>query len=260
MTIFQSVILGFVQGSTEFLPISSTGHLMLVQAWMHLSPEHLAGFDIMLHAGTLAALVLCYPRDWYRILRSPFVGDRQYQRLLLLLIIATIPGALIGALFADVIQTAMGSMRWLGVEFLVNAALLVIAERFRATRTRSDVRIVDAVLLGCAQALALSPALSRSALTISAGRMLGLSRSDALNISFLMATPIIAGASLFTAFDILSGSVAIPPLSITIPGILTALVSSVAAILFLRHFVARHSLLWFALYLVIIGLLLCGGL
>ncbi len=256
MTISQSVILGVVQGLTEFLPISSTAHLMLAQSAMGL-PTDLQGFDILLHTGTLLALVLCYPRAWWNMAKSPFNGDKSSQKLLALLIIATIPAAICGVLFADAVERSMGSVRSLGWQLLINAAVLLIAERSLQSRHTSAMYLPDALMIGIAQALALIPGISRSAITIAAGRSRGISRSDALDFSFLMATPIIAGASLFAAMDIASGDTAIPTWSVMLPGMAGACISSIAAIVFLRRLVASRSLAWFAIYLVPVGLLLC---
>jgi undecaprenyl-diphosphatase len=256
MTIIQSIILGVVQGLTEFIPISSTAHLMLAQSAMGL-PTDLQGFDILLHAGTLLALVLCYPKAWWNMAKSPFTGDRSSQRMLLLLIIATIPAAVCGVLFADAVERSMGSVRSLGWQLLVNAAVLLVAECFLQSRHSREMRVPDALYIGIAQAFALIPGISRSAITIAAGRTRGIARSDALDFSFLMATPVIAGASLFAAADIAQGNAVIPAMSITLAGIVGACISSIAAIRFLRRFVASRSLAWFAVYLIPVGLLLC---
>ena len=256
MTISQSVILGVVQGFTEFIPISSTAHLMLAQSAMGL-PTDIQGFDILLHAGTLLALVLCYPKAWWNMAKSPFTGDKPAQHMLLLLIIATIPAAVCGALFADAVERSMGSIRSLGWQLLVNAALLIAAERYLQSRHRNEMRVPDALIIGVAQVLALIPGISRSAITIAAGRMRGIVRGDALDFSFFMATPIIAGASLFAAADIFTGHTQIPLWSVTVAGMVSACVSGIAAIYFLRRFVASCSLAWFAVYLIPVGLLLC---
>lgn len=257
MTLLQSIILGLLQGFTEFLPISSSGHLLLVESVMRLPVTRLQNFDVLLHAGTLCALILCYPADWWRMARAPFTGDRSGQKLLLLLIIATVPGAVAGYFLADLIETSLRSTRSVGLEFIANGLILIAAERFVQTRSREALKTADAVIIGLAQALALSPGLSRSALTIAAGRVRKLQRPDALNFSFLMATPIIAGATLFAAADIASGDVLLPSLPVIIAGITSALCASVAAILFLRRFVAKKSLALFAWYLIPMGLLLC---
>lgn len=257
MTILQSIILGLLQGFTEFLPISSSGHLLLAESAMGLPLNHLQDFDVLLHAGTLCALILCYSSDWWRMARAPFTGDKQGQKLLFLLILATIPGAVAGFFLADIIENTLRSTRSVGLEFIADGLILIAAERFVQSRSRDTLKMRDAVIIGCAQALALSPGLSRSALTIAAGRMRKLQRPDALNFSFLMATPIIAGATLFAATDIASGDTLLPSFPVIIAGIISALLASVIAILFLRRFVAKKSLALFAWYLIPMGLLLC---
>ena len=158
------------------------------------------------------------------------------------LVLATIPGAVAGYFLADIIEGSLRTTGSVGYEFIVNGIILILAERFAQTRSREDTRVVDALLIGCAQALALSPGLSRSALTIAAGRALNFRRRDALDFSFLMATPIIAGATIFAATDIAQGGVLLPSLPVIVAGITSALCASVVAILFLRAFVAKKVL------------------
>ena len=224
---------------------------------MRLPLDRLQDFDVLLHAGTLSALILCYSSDWWRMARAPFTGDKQGQKLLFLLIIATIPGAVAGFFLADIIESSLRTVSSVGYEFIANGFILIVAERWLQSRSRDTLKMGDAIIIGCAQAIALSPGLSRSALTIAAGRMRNLQRSDALNFSFLMATPIIAGATLFAAADIASGAALLPSLPVIIAGIISALLASIIAILFLRCFVAKKSLALFAWYLIPMGLLLC---
>jgi len=151
----------------------------------------------------------------------------------------------------------MESIQWLGVQLLINAAFLVIAERHRGVRSRDALAPSDALIIGAAQAVALVPGISRSAITIAAARMRSVERRAALDFSFLMATPIIAGASVFAASHIVSGATSIPSLAVIIAGMVAACVASIAAIRMLRAIVARRSLAIFAWYLVPLGLLLC---
>lgn len=210
----------------------------------------------MLHGGTLAALILCYPRQWLRIVLSPFTREKAALKMLLLIVIATIPGAVAGVLLADFIESSLRSPRIVGIEFLINAVILLIAERAAQRRGKETMRVKDAALIGVAQAFALSPGLSRSTVTISAARALGFNRIDALDFSFIIAVPIIAGATLFACIDVFLGTTTLPALPVTALGVLASFLASIAAIVFLRGFVARHSLAWFALYLVPLGLLL----
>lgn len=257
MTLLQSIILGLVQGLTEFLPVSSSGHLLLTESWMGLPQDRLQDFDVLLHTGTLLALILCYFREWRAMAFSPFRGDRPSQRLLFLLVLATIPGVIAGYFLADLIEDSLRTAKSVGWEFIINGIILIAAERFMQTRAKDALRIPDALVIGCAQALALSPGLSRSALTIAAGRALKLRRRDALDFSFLMATPIIAGATVFAGADIAQGGVLLPSFPVIVAGITSAVCASVVAILFLRRFVAKKSLALFAWYLIPMGLLLC---
>lgn len=259
MTLLQSIALGFVQGLTEFFPVSSSGHLLLAESWMQLPLERLQDFDVLLHAGTLSALILCYHREWWRMVTWPLRQDHDARHLLRLLIVATVPGVIAGYLLADFIESNLRSVRSVGFEFILNGIILVVAERFAQWRFKQHLKLHDAFFIGCAQALALSPGLSRSALTIAAGRMAHLERRDALDFSFLMATPIIAGATAFALGDIVRASVMLPPMPVLLAGIISALCASVIAILFLRRFVAKNSLALFAWYLIPVGLLLCIG-
>lgn len=256
MTMLQAFILGAVQGLTEFLPISSDGHLLFVEHAMGLSAASGATlqFDIILHMGSLVAIIVCYRALWVKMVRSLFGGDRAMHRLIILLIIATIPGAVIGLLFKDVVATTLRDPMVAGFGFLLSACVLALADagtRGHGERPTS----LGSFFIGCAQACAILPGLSRSGSTIALGRVLGLSRSAAVDFSFLMAAPIIAGAGLVPLLDIASGSASLPPPTIVASGFSASLLTSMAAIQFLRLWVRRFSIGWFALYLVPLGVL-----
>jgi len=256
MTVFQSIILGVLQGLTEFLPISSSGHLVLAETfWIpNIDVSALQGFDIVLHAGTLLALLIIYWRTWLRLLRSPFTRDGKHQLLLITLIVATVPAALAGFFFEDMISSALRSENAVGLALILTGLVLILGERYnRKSDSVKAPSTLNSFWIGCAQACALVPGLSRSGLTISAGRMVGLSRSEALDFSFLMAVPIIAGATLLTFHDVLTSQVVLPAQQIVISGFIASLVASVLAIRLLRRWVARHSFAWFALYLLPVG-------
>ena len=252
MTALQALLLGILQGLTEFLPVSSSGHLILLEAWLPLSadPRSLLTFDILLHAATALALLLCYAGTWWRIAASPFTGDRVHRRLLLLLIIATIPGAVAGVFFEETVAGSLRSVESVAFAFLATSALLLIAHRARGSLTTARMTWKHVLPIGLIQAVALIPGISRSGSTISAGQLTGLTRAQALDFSFLMAFPIIVGASLSACADVMSGNVAPLPLATVLTGFLSSFGVSVIAILSLRKFVARHSLAWFTLYLV----------
>ena len=258
MTIIQALLLGILQGLTEFLPVSSSGHLVLAETFFNINidPHALQGFDILLHAGTALALIICYFQTWRKILLSPFSGDRSHRKLLGFLIIATIPGALIGFVFDDVIADTFRSVPMVSIALLLTAIVLIIFSRSNGKLGMKEIGIRHALIMGIAQAFAIVPGISRSGLTISAGQMTGIQRREALDFSFLMAFPIITGATVITVIDIISGSVVIPSLSIAFIGLISSFVASIFAIICLRCFVAQHSLAWFALYLIPVSILL----
>jgi len=252
MQAYHALLLGVLQGLTEFLPISSSGHLALVEMFLRLPlrERDLTGFDILLHAGTAAALLLCYGGQWRRLIWSPFNGDEAHRRLLVLLVIATLPGAFAGLLFEDWLTEHTRSVMALAIGFGVSGLVLIAAHFTHGQRTVRSVLLWQALLTGVAQACALPASFSRSGLTASAGQFVGLTRTAALDFSFLMAFPIIVGASLKTFADVMAGTVLLPVLPVAVVGFLASFGASILAILFLRQFVARRSLAWFAVYLL----------
>lgn len=254
MTHLSASLLGALQGLTEFLPISSDGHLVLLSNLLGdtLSGRSALGFDILLHAGSLAALLLADRAMWWKLLTSAFRRDRASMRLLALLILATIPAAIAGLLFEDAIAGRLRTPTAAGVGFLATALLLCAGEQI-GRRAKGGIDRVDwarAFLLGCVQSVAILPGVSRSASTSSFGRVFGLDRRAAIDFSFLMAVPIIGGAVAKTMIDAARGEVAFPELSVSLAGLAASFAVSLFAIFLLRRFVARFSLSWFALYLV----------
>ena len=261
MSLWQAIIVGIVQGVTEFLPISSDGHLVLADSLLHL-PMHgrdALGFDILLHAGSLLAILIAYAAIWKRLAIDALAGKRDAWKLIGLLIIATIPGVIAGLLFED----AVGNMRSFtaaGLGFLTTGLVLVAGETIGRRKTAmtllSNVGWKRALLVGVAQAVAILPGVSRSGCTISTGRALGLERRTALDFSFLMALPIIGGAVAKTGLDAFKGEVLFPGTSICIAGFVTSFIVSCAAIMLLKLLVARRSLAIFSWYLIPLGLIL----
>lgn len=262
MSLLYAVLLGAVQGLTEFLPISSDGHLVVFSQLfpLHLEGKNALGFDVLLHAASLLALLLLYARTWWRLLRSPFNGDHASRRLLFLLMLSVIPGAIAGLLLEDVVALRLRTMTAAGLGFLCTAFVLILGERLgKAGDGRNDGRptgVWQVLLLGIAQAIAILPGVSRSGLTISAGRLLGLSRPAAVDMSFLMAVPIIGGAVAKIFLDALTGAMAFPPPGVAVAGFVSTFLVSVCAILILRALVRQNSLSWFAWYLIPLGFFL----
>ncbi len=246
-----AILLGIVQGLTEFIPVSSSGHLVLFHQLLGME-EGVLAFDIALHVGTLLAVFLYFQRDIWEIISGYFKGDDKQKKLAYMLAIATIPAVIVGVLLQDIVDTSLRSP-WVVVLMLaVFGGVMLLAENYAddvKNKTKMlDLTRVDAVKIGLLQACALVPGVSRSGATISAGLFLGMKRVEATRFSFLMALPIIAGASL----KILAGNEARAEISANASmfavGFLAAFISGMLAIRFLIGFVSRYSIRPFAYY------------
>ncbi len=261
-TLIQAIVIGIVQGLTEFLPVSSSAHLILLPralGWddaFILSPA----FTVMLHVGTLAALIVYFWRDLIRyavafiaVLRDRRVGQDADRRVSVLLAASVIPGALVGVALEGFIDSFFREqLLVVCVLLVVGAVILFAAERLAAhTREMADLRLRDALLIGVAQALALFPGISRSGITISAGLFLGLKREQAARFAFLMGTPIIAGAGLWKARELLDGSAGSFDASVLAAGVIAAALSGLFAIWGLLAFLRRYSTDVFGVYRLI---------
>ncbi|MBV8138339.1 MAG: undecaprenyl-diphosphate phosphatase [Deltaproteobacteria bacterium] len=248
---FQALVLGAVQGLTEFLPVSSSAHLILVPWLLNWQDPGLA-FDVALHLGTLVALLIYYWQTWIKLLGSLVNNDVASRRLLILLILASVPGAVIGLLLEKQAETIFRSPLLIASTMAVLGVVLWLVDRlFRSRRKVSDLTTADALLIGFSQALAIVPGVSRSGATITMARALGIEREDAANFSFLMATPIIAGAGLLEARKLVAAGMHAPVLW----GFLASAVFGVAAIAGLIRFVRTRTYQPFAWYRVGVALL-----
>jgi undecaprenyl-diphosphatase len=258
-TVIQALIMGVVQGLTEFLPVSSSGHLIVVPflaKWDDAFINSLA-FSVMLHLGTLVALLVYFRSDWIRLVPAGLaaVRDRSFQgdddrRLAWLLVASTIPAALVGLAFSDVIEASFRHVGLVAVTLVLGGLILLIADRFGANSRRvEDVTFPIAIGIGVAQALALIPGISRSGISISAARMVGMDRESAARFAFLMATPITAGAGVFEVRKLLAGEsgVQVSTLPLVV-GMVASLVAGLAAIHFMLSFLRRRSLDAFVWY------------
>ena len=271
----QGALLGAVQGLTEPLPISSSAHLILVPWLLHWK-EHSLTFDVALHMGTLAALLLFFWKDWWNLatawLPAPIArgpGERSVpggrgqspqephhlRRLGLGLIAGTIPAAIAGLLLDDLIETTLRDPLLIATVMLIASALILAADRLgRRTLPLDHVTYTRALTIGAAQALALIPGVSRSGITISAGLALGLTRDAAARYAFLLATPITAGAGVFKLKDLLETGIPTDERLAFVTGIATSFVVGLFAIGFLLRFLRRYSLLAFVVYRVALAL------
>jgi len=260
MSILQAAILGLVQGLAEFLPISSSGHLILARAFMGISDaaSETAVFlmlDILLHVGTLIAVLVVFWRDWLNILKNPFKS-----KPLLLLFIASLPALLVAVLFNDFLESFFTGW-FLGVSFLVTAVFLLLAEaiskRAEARKTAtSKVGFKNAVVMGIMQAIALLPGISRSGSTLAGGVFSGLKRSAAAKFAFMMSAPAIVGSLLIEGKNAYESN-AFAQLSLvpTLVGMLVAAISGYLAIRFMLRLIQKASLNWFALYVTVVGMI-----
>jgi len=244
MSIFEIILLGLLQGLTEFIPISSSGHLIIAHELFGTVQNSLV-FDVALHVGTLFALAVFFRRDILNLLTNVFKANKS-GRLARLLIMATIPAAAAGFLFEDLIDQHMRRIEVVAVTLAVVAVIMFLAERTAKNRQESEISTANAAVIGLAQAVALVPGVSRSGATITAGIFCGLNRVSAARFSFLLAMPIITGSALGVFLqngDVVSGNA-----SDLVLGAATAFVSGLLAIKFLMNYLAKHSLAVFAWY------------
>jgi undecaprenyl-diphosphatase len=254
---FAALILGIVQGLTEFLPVSSTAHLILFPWFLNWGGilDSLT-FDIALHAGTLCALLICFWRDWLDMLMRK-------QRLLLLIVLASVPAGVAGILFEHIVESRLRSPLVIACSLVVIGVFMLASERAYKHRRVEDIGLVDAVVIGISQAVALIPGVSRSGITISSGIFRGLERESAARFSFLLATPVIGGAVLLHLRKMLAGG-SDHDTALFAVGFTASAVTGLAAIKFLMNFLKKHPINLFAYYrfglaaVIIVGIWLKG--
>lgn len=266
MPILHAIVLGLVQGLSEFLPISSSGHLILVPElfrWTELTdhPSLNKTFDVALHVGTFVGAAWYFRHDLARYIAAGWrsLWRRSIQsvdeRMAWLLLISAIPGAIVGAALESFIEDHLGQPVLIGVMFVVFALVLYFADQLPQRRHQDEFQLRDALLMGTAQAVALQPGVSRSGVTISMGRWLRFDRTAATRLSFLMSLPIIAGAGLFKGLEVVrDGGI---PHNYVAPffwGMVTAAVSAFVVIALLLKFLQRHSFTPFVIYRVVVGI------
>ncbi len=263
MSLFHALILGLVQGITEFVPISSSAHLVLVPwlfGWTTADTAFALAFDTILHLGTLAAVVGFFWRDlvnlaagWLDTVRRRSLDNAQ-GRLAWILILATIPAAVMGLAFNDLFESLFGSPVATAVLLLATGLFLVASERWGGSDDAIDtLKAGPALVIGVAQGLAIAPGISRSGATISAGRFLGLDRTAAARFAFLLAIPTIAGAGLVQLRRLSGTGEIISNAAPLLVGFMAALVSGYLVIRLLLNYLKQHSVLPFAIYCWVLG-------
>jgi undecaprenyl-diphosphatase len=265
--VLHAIVLGITQGLSEFLPISSSGHLILVPwlfGWKELTgPENAdfnKTFDVALHVGTIAATLLYFRKDLFRFAVAALASIRQRaitttdQRMAWLLLLSAVPGAIVGAGLEGFINEHLGQIWLIAVMLIVFGLVLLVADRLPSNLNEGDYGPRQALIMGLAQAAALSPGVSRSGITITAGRFLGFDRNAAARLSFLMSMPITGGAALYKGAELAVDG--LPPG--TAPaffwGIVASGVTGLAAVWLVLTVVRTRSFLPFVLYRVVAGL------
>jgi undecaprenyl-diphosphatase len=263
MNYLDALILGIVEGLTEFLPISSTGHLTIAEKALGLDLDDPAvtAYTAVIQMGAILAVVVYFVRDilriaaaWFRGLFNAELRGHRDHRMGWYVIVGSIPVGLAGLLFKDVITGALRSLWVVGVALIAWSAVMWFAERV-ATQKRSEKQMTlrDAVIIGCVQVISLVPGVSRSGATISGGLLLGLDRVAATRISFFLSIPALLAAGLYELPDALGGSIPVGPMVV---GTVVAFVVAYATIAWLLKFVADHSIAWFVPYRVALGTLI----
>jgi undecaprenyl-diphosphatase len=282
LPIYQAVVLAIVQGLAEFIPVSSSGHLIIVRrllGWNELSPAHELTFDVALHFGTLLSLLVYFRRTWIQIIRAALGGEvvrfseatgsdrsltpdeqREERLLLWFMVIATIPGAIAGKILEHSAEDYFREHI-----YLIAGALIVVAlfmwwgeKVSRMTKPLTGVSLLDSIIIGCAQATALIPGVSRSGATITAGLFRNMTREASVRFSFLLSTPIIAGAALLKAHELRKEGL---PQAMHAPFLVGVIVSAVVgyiAIAWLIRYLQANSLKAFVIYRIVAGVIVIG--
>jgi undecaprenyl-diphosphatase len=263
MNYLDAVILGIVEGLTEFLPVSSTGHLTVAEKMLGLTVDDPAvtGFTAVIQMGAIAAVILYFVRDIWQIIkawclglvRPEWRGHRDF-RMGWYVILGTIPVGIVGLLFKDVIKNDLRSLWVVAIALIGWSAVMWAAERAaRQDRSEKQLNLTDAVVIGVVQCVSLIPGVSRSGATISAGLVRGLDRVTATRVSFFLSIPALLAAGLFELKDALGGSISVGE---TLVGTAVSFVVAYASIAWLLRFVAHHPITWFVPYRVALGVVL----
>ena len=268
MNILQAVVLGAVEGVTEFLPISSTGHLTITEKLLGLEIDDPAvtGFTAVIQIGAIAAVIIFFAKDFVRMIKG-FVGGLTTPalrtgpdfRFAMAVGIGSLPVCVVGLLAKDVITGPLRNLWWTAGALVVWSAVMVFAERVGPQqRKEGDIQIMDGLIIGLTQCLALVPGVSRSGATISAGLLRDFDRVTATRLSFFLGVPALTAAGIYELKDALSGeAVGVPALVV---GTVVSFVVAYASIAWLLRFVAHHSMTWFVGYRVTLGIVIMGAL
>jgi len=267
LTYFEGIILGLVQGLAEFLPISSSGHLAVLQNFFGIEGESVLLFAVLLHFGTLLSLIAVYWKDLWELIKELFatikdlctgrglrLNSSDTRRLGVMIVIATIPTAIIGLLFDDFFEALYSSNLFIGCALIVTGCLLFFSERVNLTgKGIRRMNFRNAVFVGLCQSVAICPGISRSGATMSGGLFCGLKRDLAVKFAFLISVPPVLGSFLLELPDALEMGLSGQPMGPVLVGMVVAAVSGFFAIKGMIRVVTGKKLIWFSLYTWIVG-------
>ena len=265
MTIWEAAVLGLVQGLTEFLPVSSSGHLTLLQAMFGIEEQGLL-FSVLLHFGTLVSVFICFwndivgmIREFFSLLRDRFRGKPNInktpmRRQMIMVVLATIP-MVVAVFLNDTIESLFSSTLLVGFMLLITAVLLIVTDMHGFGRKdASTATWRDALIIGAMQLVAIIPGISRSGTVLTGGALRGFSRAFAVKFAFIMSIPVILGANIFSVVDAVQEGLDPALIAPCIVGVLVATLSGIVAIKFMNMLVKRRSFRPFVLYCTLIGL------
>ncbi|MEQ8821868.1 MAG: undecaprenyl-diphosphate phosphatase [Sumerlaeia bacterium] len=260
MTLLDAIILGIVEGLTEFLPVSSTGHLLITNSLLGLSGEAANAYAIVIQFGAIMAVAVYYHARLLQMAKGAFVAKSDGQRLILNLLIAFVPAAVVGLLFEDFIDTLMSWDGWIALALIVGGIVMIVVERLLPPEKRNrsrleDITPMDAFVVGCAQCFALWPGMSRSMSTIVGGQLRGMTNSLAADFSFLLAIPTLGAATVYKAYSDREALVGAFEPTVMIVGIVVSFVVALAAIAGFLRLLKTIGLEAFGAYRIVVGVL-----
>jgi undecaprenyl-diphosphatase len=268
MSFLEAIILGVVQGITEFLPISSSGHLILGQSLFHLNSESLKSFDIAVHFGTLLAIFYYFRKDYLALIKAKIawikgkLGQKveitpeikENQKLLLMLILGTIPAILVGLTLEEIIDAQFRNPSSVAIMLIIVGVIFIVAEIIHQKIPKKELTFKKGLLIGVIQSLALVPGVSRSGSTITAGLLMGIEREKAARYSFLLGSVAMVAATAYACLKVIKGDYLLPETGVLLVGVVASMISGYLAINFLMKFLKNHTLISFGIYRILIGL------
>ena len=261
MNFIESLVLGIIQGLTEFLPVSSSGHLVIFQNIFGISSNDIA-FEIVVHLGTLMSVFVVYYSDILQMIKSFFGGianpkisyKKDYHfKLAILIIVGTIPAVIVGLFFKDFFESIFHNAKLVGVTLIITAGILYITQFFN--KGDKKLSFGNSIIIGIGQALAIFPGISRSGTTISTSLVLGIPKSEAAKYSFLLSIPAILGAAVLELKDFAESGIELQQLGVLFTGFLSSFIVGYFAIRILLKLIQKGKFHWFAPYCLIIGIL-----